>query len=245
MQANYSITGAHAGDDQHPYTRNVPVGATIAETFENLLSSLKVQTYPLVSLYGSEEDARISPVKVDRHFHYDKFAGRIYGATNKEPMSPTQLSFDSMSSALSLNFYVTDMSENDLVYQIFGQDTTIKSCATATWDGNLPIANSVTINNRQGTTNNQTSIFSIEVNGVMYNGDKSQDITELNAPDLYSQIYIYRSSDGSINFSPMVTDTLYVRLSPSTAQKVYSNKILAGEGDIVEDGTFIFKLQAV
>ncbi|ALF60322.1 hypothetical protein [Psychrobacter urativorans] len=106
----------------------------------------------------------------------------------------------------------------------------------------LPINNSVTIDNSDGSFNNQDSFFSIEVNGVMYNADKSQDVTRLAAPDLYAQISMYRSSDGSINFSPLVTGPLEVRLSPSAAQKVYSDLYLAGEGTIESDGTFVFKL---
>lgn len=106
----------------------------------------------------------------------------------------------------------------------------------------LPINNSVTIDNSEGFTNNQDSFFSIEINGVMYNADKSQDVTGLDAPDLYAQISMYRSSEGSINFSPMVAGPLEVRLSPSAAQKVYSDLYLAGEGAIEADGTFVFKL---
>lgn len=109
----------------------------------------------------------------------------------------------------------------------------------------LPVNGSVTIDNSDGTYNNQTSDFSIEVNGVLYNADKSQDITGLNAPDLYSQISIYRSSDGSISFSPMVAGPLEVRLSPSDAQKAYSDTYLSGEGAIEADGTFAFKLGAI
>lgn len=109
----------------------------------------------------------------------------------------------------------------------------------------LPLNSSVTIDNSDDTYNNQTSDFSIEVNGVMYNADKTQDITGLNAPDLYAQISIYRSSEGSINFSPMVAEPLKVRLSPSDAQKVYSDTYLFGEGAIETDGTFVFKLGTV
>ena len=78
----------------------------------------------------------------------------------------------------------------------------------------------------------------------MYNADKSQDVTALDAPDLYAHIEMYRSSDRSINFFSVssTNDILEVRLSPSDAQKQYSNQFLDGIGAIEADGTFVFKL---
>lgn len=110
----------------------------------------------------------------------------------------------------------------------------------------LPINNSVTINNSDGGYNNQESYFSIEVNGVMYNADKSQDVLALDAPDLYTQVSIYRSSDGTINFFSVGSSQtdLEVRLSPSDTQKQYSTQYLEGIGAIEADGTFVFKLGA-
>lgn len=108
----------------------------------------------------------------------------------------------------------------------------------------LPTNDSVTINNADGGFNNQDAHFSIEVNGVMYNADKSQDVTALDAPDLYAQVSIYRSSDGTINFFCVSSsqNDLVVRLSPSDTQKQYSNQFIEGIGAIEADGTFVFIL---
>ena len=133
----------------------------------------------------------------------------------------------------------------DAYYVYGGNDTgtpvVMTSCAKAI----IPtINNSVTIGNFDGNFNSADAFFSILVNGVMYNADKSQDVTGLDAPDLYAQISMYRSSDGSINFSPNVGDRLSIRLSPSDTQKQYSNAYLSGDGTITDDGTFVFILQA-
>ena len=95
--------------------------------------------------------------------------------------------------------------------------------------------------------NNPNANFSIEVNGVTYNADKSGDIREIINSQLLDKIGWFGTSDGAISFYALSesTEPLRIRLSPSVAQKVYSNKYLSGEGTIESDGTFAFKLQAV
>lgn len=107
----------------------------------------------------------------------------------------------------------------------------------------LPINGGVTINNSLDYYNNIEAKFSVEVNGVLYNEDMSIDIDKVGLSS--SGLGVYQDSSGNISFYCTNIDVLDVKLVPSQSQKLYSNTFISGDGVILANGTFLFRLASV
>ena len=102
----------------------------------------------------------------------------------------------------------------------------------------------VTINNKHDNFNWNNLYFAITIDGVVLNSDKSQQLTDINSPEM-DKITIFLSSNGSFSITNNTPDNTPVDivLSPSEEQKQYSNTYLEGAGIITPDGVFKFTLQ--
>ena len=109
----------------------------------------------------------------------------------------------------------------------------------------LPINLSVTIKNTPLSLSGQfQSYFSVEVNGVTYNEDKSRHVAEIDDPSFWGLMEIqYLGDNEDISFTPLGDQILNIRLKPSESQKALSTEFLAGEGIVEPNGDFVFRLQ--
>lgn len=112
----------------------------------------------------------------------------------------------------------------------------------------LPVSSSVIIKNRDAPFNNITAYFSIEVNGVMYNADKSQDLFNYDDPSLTELLAFWMSSEGYFTIGAIKPNiNIDIKLSPSAEQKAFSSEYVHNpdtppDGIITTDGTFAFRL---
>lgn len=105
----------------------------------------------------------------------------------------------------------------------------------------LPYQPLVKINNEKNGTNNTTAYFAVEINGVIYNADKSQDLL-LDSNPLDDQVSFYEPEPGVLGIGALVPENKKVRLMPSEDQKQYSNMFLQGDGLISASGTIAFNI---
>lgn len=111
----------------------------------------------------------------------------------------------------------------------------------------LPFEVGVVINN--DPVNSLAAFFAIEINGVMYNADKSQNIMMSGQP-WHDVLAITDDVDGNLIIKAKIAERQRVRLIPSSAQKLVSNQFvtgadaLHGTGAIGSDGSFYFNIFA-
>ena len=111
----------------------------------------------------------------------------------------------------------------------------------------LPSVPGVVINN--DPNNSFGAYFAIEINGIIYNADKSKDITTPDEPwqDL---VGFYLEQNNDIGASAVTGTQQRVRLIPSNAQRLVSTQFVTGvepwygTGAIGTDGSFYFKIFA-
>ncbi|AGP49470.1 hypothetical protein PSYCG_09895 [Psychrobacter sp. G] len=105
----------------------------------------------------------------------------------------------------------------------------------------LPYNPLVKINNEKNGANNATAYFAVEINGVIYNADKSQDLL-LGSILFDGQVSFFEPEPGVIGIGAVVAENKKVRLIPSEAQKEFSNMFLQGDGLINSNGTISFNI---
>ena len=111
----------------------------------------------------------------------------------------------------------------------------------------LPSVPGVVINN--DPNNSFGAYFAIEINGIIYNADKSKDITTTDEPwqDL---VDFYSEQNNDIAATALIGTEQRVRLIPSNAQRLVSTQFVTGvepwygTGAIGTDGSFYFKISA-
>ena len=108
----------------------------------------------------------------------------------------------------------------------------------------LPVNQSITINNSDGNYNNYLGLFSIDIDGLMFNEDKTKTLDDIPSLKNTGLLRSFSDSSGNITFYTSSQTPIEVKLSPSAEQKTYSNSILFGEGLIKPNGDFLFKLIA-
>ena len=116
----------------------------------------------------------------------------------------------------------------------------------------LLINRSVTIRNKDGFYNNNYAYFSLDINGVMYNADKSQSLTNFDNYGTIDNLISVSVDSGGVLYVSAVAEKieLLVKLSPSAEQKVYSDAFYTDlydepdspQGIVLPNGDFWFKL---
>lgn len=97
----------------------------------------------------------------------------------------------------------------------------------------------VKIKNSFENHNNWSLYFAVDIDGVKYNENKSEDISAIELPGLS----VSMGSEGGFSISNISKQRITVKLTPSEDQRKYSDAILTGSGSVDPvDGTLTFTL---
>ena len=97
---------------------------------------------------------------------------------------------------------------------------------------------SVVVNNKSGNFNGTESkiAFTNLTTGITYNEDFSENLVAMDIPEFD----FLGDSSGNINIYTESTTKLYIKLTPSEAQKEYTNKVVSGIGKTDSQGDIYF-----
>lgn len=103
----------------------------------------------------------------------------------------------------------------------------------------------------EGWTSNRTLMeFKLEVNGVIFNEDKSLSLDMLDedtgtgTKPLSEHMVFYSDSEGTFYIYPQSTEVMYVKLYPSDEQRKYTDLVYGENAAVIDpDGTIRFRLQ--